>query len=196
MRGVLAIIFALTATGCAFKFKPSIEPLVSPTVPPQPFGQPALFPEPTDPTRSIAQESPSADQDFESLSSRPVPYLRGLPSILFAAGIVGSLASLTFVLSRLKLPATDRVATGSVLAGVLGFVSLRPVDLAIAYAAAQLTSAGPVGVLLDVVGLIPIEILVLDLHIGFASLAYRASTGPCDELTPKEYFLPRWGLSP
>lgn len=196
MRRALAIFLALTTNGCAFEFKPSIEPLVFPTVPPQPFSQSALSPEPTDPMSGIAQESPSADQDFRSLSSKPSPYLGGLPSILLAVGIVGSLASLTFVLSPLKLPGTARICTGSVVAGMLGFVSLIPVDLAIAYAAAQLAGTGPVGVILDVVVLIPVEIVVLDLHIGFASLAYHASTRPCAELTPKQYFLPPWGLSP
>ena len=196
MKGLFGIFFAIVAAGCAFEFKPSIDPLVFPTLAPRPFGQPALSPEPPEGPEAVAQEIHPIDQDFNPVTPRRGIVLAGFPVVLVASGFFGAIGALYFALSPLKLPGTERVCTGSVIAGILGFVSLMPMDFGVAYAMVELAATGPIGILLDAVVLLPVELVVLDLHIGFASLAYHASSRPCDELTPKNYFLPPWGLSP
>lgn len=196
MKGLLAILLALVSAGCAFQFKPSIEPLIIPTLAPQPFGKAALSPEPRDLPRAATQVIPSIGQDFNPLNSLQAIGLAGLPVALLAGGLIGTLAALFFTFFPLKLPPAERICAGSAIAGILGFASLIPMDFAVAYAMAQLAATGPLGILLDVFVLLPVELVVLNLHVGFASLAYHSSNRGCEELTPRQYFLPPWGLSP
>ncbi|MEK6587229.1 MAG: hypothetical protein AABY97_00105, partial [Chloroflexota bacterium] len=98
--------------------------------------------------------------------------LASLPILLAASGFIGALGALYFTFSPLKLSSTGQICTGCVIAGILGFVSLIPMDLGVAYAMVELAATGPIGILLDVVVLLPVELVILDLHVGFASLAY------------------------
>jgi hypothetical protein len=191
-----AVFFVVLAGGCAFEFKPSIEPLVFPTLAPQPFNEPTRSTEQPDEPEPPTQQIQPLDDDFNRLPSLRGIDLAGFPGVLIAGGFLGALASLYFAFSPLKLPGTDRVCTGSVIAGILGFVSLMPMDFAVAWTMAELAATGPIGILLDAIVLLPVELVVLDLHVGFASLAYHASANRCDELTPRDYFVPPWGLSP
>jgi hypothetical protein len=190
------MFFLILASGCAFEFKPSIEPLVFPTLAPQPFGEIALSAVPSELPEAVTPQIRPLDQDFNRVPPPRGIDLAGLPVVLVVSGFLGALGALYSAFSPLKLPGTDRVCIGSVIAGILGFVSLVLMDFAVAWAMAELAATGPIGILLDAFVLLPVELVVLDLHVGFASLVYHASGRRCDELTPREYFLPPWGLSP
>lgn len=102
--------------------------------------------------------------------------------------------ALTF--ARLELVKAENICIGAIMAGLLGFFALVPFDYAAAVSAAVLGATGPVGVALDVFIILPLELIVIDLHIGFISLAFHARNRPCADLQPRKYFLPPWGFGP
>lgn len=108
--------------------------------------------------------------------------------------MLGALAAFAYSLANIKLASFGEVCIGSVVAGVLGFFALVPFDYAAAVSAAALGATGPVGVALDLFIILPLELIVIDLHIGFISLAFHALNRSCADLEPKEYFLPPWGF--
>lgn len=100
--------------------------------------------------------------------------------------------ALTF--SRLELVVAENICVAGIVAGLLGFFALIPFDYAAAVTAATLAATGPAGVLLDLFVIFPLELIVIDLHIGFVSLAFHARNRSCADLEPKKYFLPPWGF--
>lgn len=175
-------------------FEPSIEPLIIPTAPPQAFqnfatpGDPQFTsldsdtPVETSPiTDSVARESFGLDS---ALGSSP----------LVGAGALGVVLAMTLAFARLELVAAENICSGGLVAGLLGFFALIPFDYAAAVSAAALAATGPSGVLLDLFVILPLELIVINLHIGFVSLAFHARNRSCADLEPKKYFLPPWGF--
>ena len=196
MRLLFSSILLLLASGCAFGFEPSIEPLVFPTAPPQPFGSPPPSPLAPKALEVSGPEVVSPGPVPESSSALPPIDLSALPLMLLVPGLAGTTAALLLSFYPLRLSPSERACTGAVIAGILGFFSLFAMDAALARTATALAGAGPVGLLLDLFIVAPLELVVIDLHVGFISLAYHASDRSCDGLTPKEYFLPPWGFAP
>ena len=106
-----------------------------------------------------------------------------------------TLSSLLFSVAKLSLQSNNEVCPGLIPAGALGFFALIPMDYALVIAAIELTGLGSLGLILDLFIAFPIELIIIILHIGFASLAYHAAILPCDEIDPKKYLLPPWGFS-
>jgi len=86
--------------------------------------------------------------------------------------------------------------TGGIVTGVIMFFALTPVDWLLFEAIVGLAGTGPVGLALDVFVLFPIELVVINLHVAFASLAYHSSERSCKDLEPSKYLLPPWGFDP
>lgn len=191
---IITTSMVMLATACE-GFEHSIEPLELPTAPPQAFQE---FGTITEDQEIASVESDSPDQlspVMESLS----PQIFGLDlaaRVLPFAGIgaIGVMIAAAMSFARLELVKAENMCIGAIVAGVLGFFALLPFDIAAAVAASELAFTGPVGIALDLLIIFPLELLVLNLHIGFASLAYHAGTSSCQALKPKEYFLPPWGF--
>lgn len=83
---------------------------------------------------------------------------------------------------------------GGVVTGLLGFFALFPVDYLMGDAIVSLAGTGPVGVILDLIVLAPVELMVIDLHLAFISLAYHSTGTQCKDLELRSNLFPPWGF--
>lgn len=183
----------LLVTACE-GFEHSIEPLALPTAPPQAF-QNFATPEDQD-IESMQSDSPAQlSPTTESISPQNFGLdLAASVLPLAGAGALGVMLAAALTFAKLELVRAEDICIGAVVAGILGAVALFPVDWAIVVSAATLAATGPVGVVLDLFIIIPLEVVVINLHIGFVSLALHARNRSCADLEPKKYFLPWWGF--
>ncbi|MFQ5922574.1 MAG: hypothetical protein ACE5M4_06990 [Anaerolineales bacterium] len=183
----------LLVTACE-GFEHSIEPLDLPTAPPQAFQNFANSE--SQKIDTIESDSPAQlYPGMESVSAQTLGLDLATSVLpLAGAGALGVILATVLTFAKLDFVKTEGICIGAIVAGLLGFFALVPFDYAAAVSSAALGATGPVGVALDLFIILPLELIVIDLHIGFISLAFHALSRSCANLEPKKYFLPPWGF--
>jgi RHS repeat-associated protein len=86
----------------------------------------------------------------------------------------------------------SEICPGAVAGGALLIIALAPIDFALVIANVEMVSIPIIGPIVEALILVPVDLIVIDLHFVAASIMVQGSYKPCDSIEVE--LLPPWGF--